>query len=112
MQVNTDFSLDNVLLDIEEVLNWRDVVLHLGVPKDVVDGIMSTYKAPEAQKRKAFSWWIENSDKASWKELANALLNSGYRLLAARIKIERGTYVLYLYTYVSTYMVVQWSEQS
>ena len=67
------FNLQTVLSELVEVVNWRDVVLHLGVPRHVADCIERDYREVERQKREAISWWIENSATASWKELANAL---------------------------------------
>ncbi len=84
------FSLDHVLLELEEVMNWRDVVLHLGVPKHVADGIEQDYRAKKRQKMEAISWWMENSATASWKELADALLKANYPLLATRVILIQG----------------------
>ena len=84
------FSLDHVLLELEEVVNWRDVVLHLGVPKHVADSIERDYRGTERQKREAISWWMENSATASWKELADALLKADYPLLATRVMLNKG----------------------
>ena len=80
-----------MLLELEEVVNWRDVVLHLGVPKHVADRIERDYRGVERQKREAISWWMDNSAAVSWKELADALLKADYPLLATRVMLIQGT---------------------
>ena len=81
-----------MLSALVEVVNWRDVVLHLGVPKHVADGIERDYRGKERQKREAISWWMENSATASWKELADALLKADYPLLATRVMLIQGIF--------------------
>ena len=83
--------LDRVLLELKEIVNWKDVVLHLGVPKHVADRIENDYSDMGVQKREAISWWMENGATASWKELADALLKAGYPLLATRVILTKGT---------------------
>ncbi len=93
IQGNRVFSLENVLLELEELVNWRDMVLHLRVPRRVVDRIEKDYTGIERQKREAISWWMENNDAASWKELADALLQADYPLLSTRVMLNQGTRV-------------------
>ena len=78
------------MLELEEVVDWRDVVLHLRVPRRVVDRIKQDYSETERQKREAISWWIENFDTASWKELADALFQADYPLLSTRVMLNQG----------------------
>jgi hypothetical protein len=93
MQGDRVFSLDHVLLELEEVVNWKEVVLHLGVPKAIADQIERDYRGKERQKREAISWWMEHSATASWKELADALLKADYPLLATRIMLIKSMYI-------------------
>ncbi len=86
-----DFELEEVLLELAEVKSWKNVVRHLGVPKDILRTIEIDYKEVESQKRGAISWWMDNSVTASWKELADALWKENYPLLAANIKLFEGT---------------------
>ena len=104
--MSPDFSLEDVLSQLEEVVKWRDVVLHLGIPKDVVERIERDYRGIKRQKREAISWWMKNSATASWKELAGALLKADYPLLATRVMLIRGRYV-----YVNRYLL-SYSETS
>ena len=85
MKVVREFSLDEVLSILQEVVNWKDVVLHLGVPVQVKFHIERTYKDAVTQKREAISWWMQNSSTASWKELTNALWKANYPILAERV---------------------------
>ena len=81
------FNVSHVLFELDEVVNWRDVVLHLGVPKHVADHIERDYRGKDKQKKEAISWWIKNNTSASWKELATGLLKAGYFLLATRVML-------------------------
>ena len=88
--MSLEFNLDHVLSELEEVMKWRDVVLHLGVPKHVADRIERNYRGTERQKREVISWWMENSTTASWRELADALLKADHPLLATHVMLIRG----------------------
>ena len=71
---------------LSDLVNWRDVVAHLGVPQHVMDS-----ECEEGQQRsEAISWWINNCATASWRELANALWSANCPLLAANVKILEG----------------------
>ena len=86
IKVVGEFSLGEVLLVLEEVEKWKDIVFHLGVPKHVADHIEYTHKDAVTQKSKAVSWWMQNSSTASWKELADALVRANYPTLAERVR--------------------------
>ena len=75
------------------MVKWRDVVLHLGVPKRVANRIERDYRGTERQKREAISWWMENSSTASWREVADALLKADYPLLATHVMLIRGMHM-------------------
>lgn len=77
-----------MILELKEVVNWRDVVLHLGVPKKVADRIVQNYGGVHKQKKEAISWWLENCKTASWKELAGALLKADYRALGEQLMLK------------------------
>ena len=81
------FELVEVLLELAEVVNWRDVVLHLGVPNDVMDGIELHYNEVEKQKTEAVTWWMNNSATASWKELSDALWKTNCPLMAGTVNV-------------------------
>ena len=88
--VDEKFSLDRILQDIADVEQWKDLALHLGVPKHVIYHIEKKYRGVATQKREAISWWLDNDKTASWKKIANALLKAGYPLLGARVLLSYG----------------------
>lgn len=83
--MSLEFSLERVLLELVEVVNWRDVALHLGIPENVAESIEQEYSGKVRQKREAILWWIKNITTASWKELAAALYKADYFLIATHI---------------------------
>lgn len=97
--MDTVFCLERVLLELQEVKNWRNMVNHLGVPKDIVDRIERDYDEVERQKKEAISWWMENrSYTASWKELAIALLKHNYPFLATRVMLRQGSMLIVVWS--------------
>ena len=93
------FSLETVLSELMEVVNWRDVLLHLEMPKHVADRIERDYIRVERQKEEAISWWMKNDATASWKDLADALLKADYPLLATRLMLSQGKDWYWLYSH-------------
>lgn len=75
-------------MELQDVVNWKEVVLHLKVPENVVKQIEKDYNDKEKQKKLCFSWWMENIPGASWKKLATALLKADYSLLATRVMLQ------------------------
>ena len=85
-----DFKLKEVLMELSDVKNWKELVLHLGVPREVMNQIELGDKAVDCQKSEAISWWMGNSATASWSKLADALWKFNYPLLAVNLKLFEG----------------------
>ena len=83
----TLFDLPNIMLKLKKVVRWRDVALHLGVPKHVADRIEQDHRGDtERQKMEAISWWLDNAKAASWWGLSVGLRKADYNTLAGTVE--------------------------
>lgn len=86
---------------LREVVDWREPLLYLGMPKHVADTIELDHKGVARQKMEAISWWLQNSPTASWKELADALWMTDNRVLARQL--YEGIIIIVLKLYRDNY---------
>ena len=68
------------------MVEWRDLLLQLEMPKHVADAIEMNYPRDiTRQKEDAIAWWLIYSHTPSWKILADALQFAGYKELASQL---------------------------
>ena len=86
-------SINEALPLLQEVVEWEELGLHLGLSDAAIKEIRSMVGETISIKRMVMmSRWLQIDLEATWSKLANALLkmNPPYKVLAAKIRQQRG----------------------
>ena len=66
------------------VKGWKQVMLHLGVPMEVIECAEMEHRGVQDQKTATIDWWMKNDEDASWKQLAKALEKGDHKKLSMK----------------------------
>lgn len=69
-----ELTLANILVDIIEVTNWRDLGLQLGLSSSKLDIIQASAGSDiNEAKAQLITAWLDTDPEASWQKLVKAL---------------------------------------
>ena len=92
--IESELRLSRVMELLRPVVaDWKQVMLYLGVPKEVIDRAELEQRGIEDRKMEALDWWLRNDESASWRSLGDALRKAGYQHLALNAYYKRGMLV-------------------
>ena len=80
-------ELKDLLLAVKDVVNWRFLGLHLGLPESILASI-ATHHDIEGHLRMMLSKWLQLDPEASWEKLTTALSKLGQSAIAASIRMQ------------------------
>ena len=80
-----EFKLKHIVIAIQDVGEWYDLGLQLGLPDSTLASITS-HPDVRGHKRLMFSEWLKRDTEASWDKLAGALSIIGENVVSANIR--------------------------
>ena len=85
-----EFKLNNVVLAVNDVAEWFDLGLQLGLPSATLRLIAAdpNIKDIKSQRLAMLSEWLKYDTAASWEKLAAALVTIGENVVAAEVKSQ------------------------
>ena len=89
-------DLQELLSILEDVTEWHQLCLNLGVKESSLETVDSGFRNPMDAKREMLKLWLKQAHQiagdagvgATWRSLIKALTNMGYNVLAKRIEDE------------------------
>ena len=89
-------ALWDLLSTLEDVKEWHQLGLHLGVKEFALETVESGLRNPMDAKREMLKLWLKQAHQiageavlgANWRSLIKALTNMGYNVLAKRAENE------------------------
>ena len=83
-----DFKLQHVVLAVNDVAEWFDLGLQLGLPSATLRLIAAdpNIKDIKSQRLAMLSEWLKYDTAASWEKLAAALVTIGENVVATNIR--------------------------
>ena len=84
-------SLRELVESLEEVVEWFQFGIHLGIPHYELSIIKADYQDVRRCKTEMFLWWLKNCIEAKWSTIVQALVKAGMRSLAHMIAQDHGT---------------------
>ena len=88
-------DLRELLSILEEVTEWHQLGLHLGLKESAMETVECGFRNPWDAKREMLKLWLKQNDqipgagtRATWSSLIEALKAMGYNVLAKRIEDE------------------------
>ena len=80
-----DFKLQHIVIAVQDVGDWYDLGLQLGLPDSTLAAIAS-HPDIRGHKRLMLSEWLKRDTEASWDKLASALSIIGENVVSANIR--------------------------
>ena len=80
-----EFKLQHIVIAVQDVGEWYDLGLQLGLPDSTLASIAS-HPDVRGHKRLMFSEWLKRDTEASWDKLAGALSIIGENVVSANIR--------------------------
>jgi hypothetical protein len=80
-----EFKLQHIVIAVQDVREWYDLGLQLGLPDSALAAIGS-HPDVMGHKRLMFSQWLKRDTEAGWDKLAGALSVIGENVVAANIR--------------------------
>ena len=80
-------ELKDVLLALQDVTEWQDLGIYLGLPDAKIQQIASHHDAM-GHKRMMISEWLKYDTEASWEKLASVLTKMRKNVIAADIRCQ------------------------
>ena len=80
-----DFKLQHIVIAVQDVGDWYDLGLQLGLPDSTLASIAS-HPDVRGHKRCMLSEWLKRDTEASWDKLASALSVIGENVVSANIR--------------------------
>ena len=79
------FELQHIIIAVQNVSEWYDLGLQLGLPDSTLADIASH---PDVRRRKQLmlSEWLKRDTEASWDKLASALSVIGENVVSANVR--------------------------
>ena len=83
-----EFKLNNVVLAVNDVVEWLDLGLQLGLPSATLRLIAANPNTRDikSQRLAMLSEWFKYDTAASWEKLAAALATIGENVVAANVR--------------------------
>ena len=85
-----DFKIQHVILAVNDVAEWFDLGLQLGLPSATLRLIAAdpNIKDIKSQRLAMLSEWLKYDTAASWEKLAAALATIGENVVAANVRSQ------------------------
>ena len=107
-------TLHQLLEDLNEIVEWYQIGIHLDIPKADLEGIKRESDEVKDCRSKMLSTWFQSNHNPTWATIITALATIGRRNLAYKMALKYGekcfslsfwlhTYVLFLSLQVSHY---------
>ena len=80
-----DFKLQHIIIAVQDVGDWYDLGLQLGLPDSSLVAIAS-HPDISGHKRHMLSEWLKRDTEANWDKLASALSVIGENVVSANIR--------------------------
>ena len=80
-----DFKLQHIVIAVQDVGEWYNLGLQLGLPDSTLATIAS-HPDVSGHKRRMLSEWLKRDTEASWDKLAGALSMIGENVVSANIR--------------------------
>jgi hypothetical protein len=80
-----EFKLQHIIITVQDVGEWYDLGLQLGLPDSALAAIAS-HPDVRGHKRLMLSEWLKRDTEASWDKLAGALSVIGENVVAANVR--------------------------
>ena len=80
-----DFKLQHILIAVQDVGEWYDLGLQLGLPDSTLASIAS-HPDVSGHKRRMLSEWLKRNTEANWNKLTSALSIIGENVVSANIR--------------------------
>ena len=80
--------LTAMLEELQEVSDWHILGAYLDVPKHVLDRINTEQSNVKSCKIEMLQYWLDNTETASWSDVAGALEQTNHLRLAARLRLK------------------------
>ena len=80
-----DFELQHIVIAVQDVGEWYDLGLQLGLPDSTLAAIAS-HPDVSGHKRRMLSEWLKRDTEASWDKLASALSVIGENVVSANVR--------------------------
>ena len=83
-------TLIDLASELEEVVWWYNLGIHLKVPKYVLVTIRVDHRSTEDQKNALCRWWLDKTlkNEKKWSRIVEAVARAGYRYLAEKIALK------------------------
>ena len=79
-------TINSLLCELESILDWQMLMIHLGVEKHQNDKIEKNFPQDvDRQKQEAFDRWLRGSPNACWKDIIDALFEMEENVLAGKL---------------------------
>ena len=81
-----------MVIELQEVVGWYDLGLHLNVPRYVLETIKVDHQSNDDRKKALFDWWLRSvlQVEKKWATIVAALSTTGHRYLAEKIALKYG----------------------
>ena len=80
-----DFELQHIVIAVQDVGEWYDLGLQLGLPDSTLAAIAS-HPDVSGHKRRMLSEWLKRDTEASWDKLASALSVIRENVVSANVR--------------------------
>lgn len=84
--VQPTIDLGEMLKELTSIVEWRTLLLNLGMDKYKIDEIEEDYDKIEHRKQEGLDRWLRNKHDACWNDIIKALFEMGQDTLARALE--------------------------